>query len=115
MSAAMEVPLLSDLDGLAVEVGPPESLGLASVTCWADDGSVVTLRWDEIAKSVHVRWTESGEDRLIVEREAVTKVSVRENSGRVEFWVWSDGGSLGGQLVVRVGERVHVSDALLRR
>lgn len=111
----MEVPQLSDLDGLPVEVVSSEESGVVSVTTWANDGSVVTLAWDDTAGSVHVRWTEADEERLVVERETASKVSVREDHGRIEFWIWSGVGGLGGQMVVRVGDHVHVSDTLLRR
>jgi hypothetical protein len=115
MSALLEVPQLSDLDGLPVEVVTSDEPGVVSVTSWANDGSVVTFTWDEIAGSVHVRWTEADEERLLVERESASKVSVRENRGQIEFWVWSDAGGLGGQLVVRVGDHVGVSDVVLRK
>ena len=115
MSTPMEVPQVSDLGDLPVDVVSSHEVGVVSVTSWADDGSVVTLTWDETAGSVHVRWTEADEERLVVEREAVSKVSVREDHGRIEFWIWSDGGDLGGQMVIRVGGRVGFSDALLRR
>lgn len=115
MSALMEVPRLSDLDGLPVEIVSSEEPGVVSVTSWANDGSVVTLTWDETAGSVHVRWAEADEERLVLEREMASKVSVREDRGRIEFWIWSDAGGLGGQLVVRVGDHVGVSDALLRK
>lgn len=115
MGALMEVPQLADLDGLPVEVVRAEEPGVVSVTGWANDGSVVTLTWDETAGSVHVRWTEAGEERLLFEREMASRVSVRENHGQIEFWVWSDAGGLGGRLVVRVGDHVGVSDALLRK
>lgn len=115
MSAPMDVPRLADLHGLPIEVVPSDEPGIVSVTSWANDGSVVTLTWDEAAGSVQVRWTEADEVRLLVERETVSKVTVREDRGQIEFWVWSDAGGLGGQLVVRVGDRVGVSDALLRR
>ncbi|MFT4296058.1 MAG: hypothetical protein QM582_11670 [Micropruina sp.] len=115
MSELMEVPRLSELDGLPVDVVPGDEPGVVSVTSWADDGSVVTLTWDETAGSVHVRWLEAEEERLLVERETASKISVRENHGQIEFWVWSDAGGLGGQLVIRVGDHVSVSDALLRK
>lgn len=114
MSAAMEVPQLSDLDGLPIEVVRLDEPGVVRVTGWANDGSVVTLTWDEVAGSAHLRWVEDDEERLALEREAVSKVSVREDHGQVEFWVWSDAGGLAGQLVVRVGDHVGVSDVLLR-
>lgn len=115
MGAAMEVPRISDLAGLPVEVAVPGEHGVVSLTASANDGSVVTLTWDEVARSVHVRWTAGGEERLVIERETVSRVSVRVESGRVEFWIWSRAGDIGGTLVIRVGEAVHMSDALLRR
>ncbi len=111
----MEVPRLSDLEGLPVEVVSSDEPGVVSLTSWANDGSIVTLTWDETAGSVHVRWTEADEERLVLERETVSKVSVREDHGRIEFWIWSDAGGVVGQLLVRVGDHVGVSDALLRR
>lgn len=115
MSAPMDVPRLADLHGLPIDVVPSEEPGVVSVTSWANDGSVVTLTWDETAASVHVRWMEVDEVRLVVEREMVSKVSIRHDRGEIEFWVWLDAGGLGGQLVVRVGDRVGVVDALLRK
>ena len=115
MSTLLEVPRIAELDGLPVEVSPSETTGVVSVTAWANDGSVVTLTWDEIAGSVNVRWLEGGDERLVLERETASKVSVREEDDQVQFWIWSEADGLGGQLVVRVGEHVVVSDALLRK
>ena len=111
----MEVPQLSDLDGLPVEITWPDEPGVVRLTSRASDGSVVAVTWDETAGSVHVLWTDGDEERLRIYRETVAKVSVRHVDGRVEFWVWSDGGGSGGQLVVDVGSRVRVADALLRK
>lgn len=115
MSVVPEVPLLSDLNGLPLEVVALEEPGAVSVTAWANDGAVVMLIWDTIAASVHLRWVEAEEVRLTITREGLSKVSVREERGQIEFWVWSDAIDFGGQLVVRVGDRVNVSDAILRR
>lgn len=115
MSDVMEVPQLSDLEDLPVEVSSTGEPGVVILTSWANDGSTVTFTWNEMARSIHVRWVESGEVRLLMEREAATKVSVRECHGRIELWVWFNADSLGGKLVVRVGDRVHISDALLRK
>lgn len=114
MSRTMEVPHPLDLDGLPVDVVRSEELGVVSVTGWSNDGSVVTLTWDETAGSVHVRWVEDDEERLVLEREATCKVSVRESHGEIEFWVWSDTAGLVGQLFVRIASHVRVSDSLLR-
>jgi hypothetical protein len=115
MGAILEVPQLADLAGLPVEVTTLDAPGTVSVTAWANDGAVVTLTWDEIAGSVSVRWVEHGTERLALERESVSKVSVRGERDRVEFWVWLAADGLGGQLVVRVGEHVGLVDAILRK
>jgi hypothetical protein len=115
MSAQLEVPQPSDLDDLSIEVIQSDEPGVVSLTAWANDGAVVTLTWDEIAGSVLVTWMEANEERVRIEREMASKVSVREDRGQVEFWVWTDVGGLGGQLVVRVGEQVGLSDVLLRQ
>ena len=49
MSAILEVPHLSDLDGLSLTAVPGDEPGVVSVTAWANDGSIVTMTWDEIA------------------------------------------------------------------
>lgn len=114
MAARLEVPRLSDLDGFSVEVAHSDEPGVVSLMARANDGAVVVLTWDETARSVFVTWTEADEERLRIERESASKVSVREDRGQLEFWVWTDAGSVGGQLVVRLGEHVGVSDVLLR-
>lgn len=110
-----EVPQVADLGGLPVEVVSLESPGVVALTAWANDGDIVTLTWDEIAGSASVRWLAGDETRLSLERELLSKISVREaTAGRIEFWIWSESPELGGQLVVRVGDHVSVADALLR-
>ncbi|WP_405062215.1 hypothetical protein OG474_11390 [Kribbella sp. NBC_01505] len=114
MGALFKVPRLVDLDGLSVEVTTTDEPGVVSVTAWANDGAVVTVIWDEIAASVHVRWVEDGVERWRLDRELATKVSVREERGRVEFWIWSGMDGFRGQLVVSVAERVTVTDVFLQ-
>lgn len=114
MSALIEVPRLSDLDGLPGETVPAEVPGVVSVTGWANDGSSSSSR----GTRRQVLCTCAGRiprKRLLVEREALSKISVRESHGGIEFRVWVDGGGIGGQLVVRVGDHVDVSDTLLRK
>lgn len=109
-----EVPRLPDLDGLSVEVTTTDEAGVVSVTAWANDGAVVTVVWDEIAASVHVRWVEDGVERWTLDRELASKLSVREERGRVEFWIWSGLDGFRGQLVVSVAEQVRVADVFLQ-
>lgn len=110
----LEVPRVSDLDGLPVEVVTDEETMVVTVTSRTGDGSTVTLSWDETARSAHLRWSEDGHTRFIVERETASKVSIREQGGGVELRVWSASPGLSGQLLVRVDDRVTVEDALLR-
>ncbi|MFC8192713.1 hypothetical protein ACFUMH_13740 [Cellulomonas sp. NPDC057328] len=113
MSAQLEVPHLDDLRDLDVTIEPSEELGVVSVTAWADDGSRVTLTWDEIAGSTSIRWSDGGQERLVLERETASKVSVRKDGGGVRLHVWSTYQELSGELVVRVGTSVSVRDVLL--
>ena len=84
------------------------------MTAFSIDGDVVTLSWDENAASVHVRWLSADEERVVLERETASKVSIRGEKRHVQFWIWSRSEGLSGQLVVRIGDRVTVSDAILQ-
>ena len=108
----LEVPHLTDLDEDRVDVVSHEA-GVASVTAQARDGDLVTLTWDELACSVHVRWMSGSHERLTLERETASKVSVRVDHDQVQFHVWSEANDLRGKLVVRIGGLVEVIDALL--
>jgi len=114
MAVRPEVPRIEDLSDLGVVVELSEQPGVVSVTSWAGDGSSVTLTWDEIAGSACVRWVDDGEERLVLERETLSKVSVSEEHGRVHYRVWCRSEGLGGDLFVRIGEQVFVRDSLLR-
>lgn len=114
MSAQLEVPRLDDLGELGLAIEPSEQPGVVSLTAWADDGSSVTLTWDEIAGSASIRWLDGDDERLVLERETASKISVREEGGGVHLRVWSRSEGLHGELVVRVGEGVSVRDVLLR-
>jgi hypothetical protein len=110
----MEVPRLADLDGLGVDVEPSAEPGVIAVTAAANDGAVVTLTWDEMAASVSVRRVEAGVERMSLDRERASRVSVHRDAGQDELSVWFDGDGIAGRLVVLVGERVRVLDTLLR-
>jgi hypothetical protein len=114
MSAQLEVPRLEDLSDLGIAVDPSDQPGVVSLVAWANDGSTVTLTWDEIAGSASVRWLDGDVVRLALERETPVKISVRDERGVIEFRVWSRWEGLGGELFVQVGEHVAVRDTLLR-
>jgi len=76
----------------------------------AADGSSVILTWDEMAGSTRIGWVDAGHERLVVERGAASKISVRSEGGNAPFHVWSRSQGLGGELVVRAGEAVSVRD-----
>ncbi|WP_265523125.1 hypothetical protein [Oerskovia flava] len=114
MTGSVEVPGGDDLSGLPVDVSQGEEPWVRTITARAGDGDELTLTWDEVAASVHVRWSSSGRTRLEVYRECLTKVSVRDVGSCVELRVWCRDVELGGQLVAEIGERVVVTDTLLR-
>lgn len=114
MTEVMEVPKIQDLADLPVDVVRADSPGVVTVTAIANDGSTVAVTWDEIASSVHIRCLAEDIERLLMEREGVSKISVRVDHDELQFWIWSIADGLAGELVVRVGRQVHVTDALLR-
>ena len=114
MSAQLEVPRLEDLDDLGIVIEPSSQPWVVSVIAWANEGSTVKLTWDEIAGSASVRWRDGDDVRLSLERETASKISVRDEHGRIEFRVWSRCEGLDGLLTVQVGEHVTVHDTLLR-
>lgn len=114
MPTQIEVPQLDDLSDLGVVIEASERPGVASVTAWAGDGDCVTCTWDEIASSATVRWIDGDAECIVLEREMVSKVSVRSGRGGIHFHVWSRSEGLRGELHVQVGERVALRDALLR-
>lgn len=114
MSARLEVPDLDDLRGLGIAIEPAEQDGVVSLIARANDGSSVKVTWDEIAGSISVRWLEGDDERLVLERETVSRISVRAEAGSVHFRVWSRSEGLRGELAISVGELVSVNDVLLR-
>ncbi len=114
MSAQLEVPRLEDLSDVGVVIETSDQPWVVSLVAWANDGSTVTLTWDEIAGSASIRWLYGDEVRLVLERETPVKVSVRDERGVIEFHVWSCWEGMAGELIVRVGEHVSVHDTLLR-
>ena len=110
----LEVPSLTELADLPVNVVPMDEPGVVAVTAHADDGDAVTITWDEFARSVTIRWMTSDVERVRVERELATRVSVIQNKGAIEFRSWMRTSDTGGQFLVRVADRVSLSDAILR-
>ena len=113
MSAPLEVPRVSELQSVTVEVDPDQT-GVVSVSAVADDGDEANLTWDEITGAVALRWVIGDREPLVLTRETATRVSIQEHSGSVEFNVWSRSEGVEGQLVVRVGSHVSVLDQILR-
>lgn len=110
----MESPYLTDLYSV-VETPDPNEPGVTSLTAWAVDGSSVVLTWDEVANSAQILWIQGDEARVTIAREAVSKISVHEQDGRVEMRIWAGTDDWGGPLTVSVAERITISDALLWR
>jgi hypothetical protein len=109
-----ESPSIAEIIHLSVELVPVEGTGVVSVRAYADDGDTVTLTWDVIARSFTIWWRRSGVERLRIERELATQISIRDDHGAVELECWSRGSDFGGHLLVRVADHVSASDAILR-
>ena len=114
MGAPLEVPTLEDLTNLGLDVETAEEPWIVSVSAVAKDGDKVVVTWDEISGSVHVRWINTDETRLVLERDIVTKVSIQSNRDALEFRIWSRSADVTGELTVCVGAHVACHDALLR-
>lgn len=114
MSAQLEVPRREDLSDIGVGVETSDQPWVVSLVAWANGGNTVTLTWDETAGSASIRWLNGDEERLVLEREAPVKISVRDKRGVIEFHVWSRWEGMAGELIVRVGQHVSVHDTLLR-
>jgi hypothetical protein len=110
----MEVPDLESLEGLPVDVEHGDEPWITRIAARSADGDEVVVTWDAVAAAAHVRWDVHGARRIVIEREAVVKVAVSGSPSEVWFQVWLRSGDLQGQLSVRVGAAVTVSDALLR-
>lgn len=114
MIGPLEVPRLEDLRDFSIVIEELDEPGVVSIKAWAGDGDTVTLTWDEVACSAHIRWLDGEGERLVLERETASKVSVRDDQGSIQFRVWTRSNGLASELVVHVGARVSVQDAMLR-
>lgn len=115
MPERMEAPNLEALRGLPVEIAQARSRGSWLSPAKASNGDVVSLAWDEIAASVRFNWLVDDAERLVLEREEISQLSVHEEQGEIHFRIWCRTDGLGGELVARVGDDVAFSDVLLRR
>lgn len=113
--SSLELPSISELSHLKVAIAPQDELGVVAVTANAEDGDSVTLTWDEVARSVTIRWMTNGVERVRIERELATKVSILEDRDAVEFRSWIRASDVDGHLLVRVANRVTISDSILRK
>lgn len=108
----IEVPRPDHLAGLPVDAVPGRDPGVCSVTARAGEGDDATVIWNELAGPAPARWQSCGVVRLDARR---SRRSPSATLGeRVEFHVWFRIDGLGGELVVDIGQRVMVTDALLR-
>ena len=114
MSEPLAVPVLEDLVSLPVEVSRGDEPWVVSVTAKAVNGDEVTLTWDEVAASIHIRCVAQGVDRFIVERENIVRVDIRGSGDRIEFQAWLSSPDLEGSVLVVIGRGVTMGDALLR-
>ncbi|MDR6689049.1 hypothetical protein J2Y41_004653 [Arthrobacter sp. 1088] len=114
MNTRLEVPQITDLHNLPLDVVNLDSPGVVRISGLANDGSTVDLTWDELALSVRIRLVDGGQERLVIERETALKVSINKEDDQVLFSLWSEWQGTSGKLTVRIGEHVSITDLLLR-
>ncbi|WP_129669398.1 hypothetical protein [Phytoactinopolyspora endophytica] len=103
---------------LAVDVGHGDEPAQRTVTVVAGDGSRVVVAWDAWSNSATVRWYIGNHERLVMERETITEITIREERDHIRFRLRSEiegqDDRFVGELVVLVGSDVSVSDTVLR-
>ena len=120
MIGRLQVPDLSDLEDLGIDVERGEEPWQVYLKVQAKDGSRVELSWDELTASVSVSLHEGEREILSIYREEIRSMPVNRNRGCLYFSVetYSErrkDAALAGTLLIEVGERVSVSDTLLIR
>ncbi|GAA2445395.1 hypothetical protein GCM10009857_06500 [Agromyces soli] len=113
-SGGMETPELSELAGLPIELRRGGEPWVTSVVARSSNGDEVRFTWDEIAAAVHVRWDSGSLCLLTLERESIAKVSVRQRGDEVLLEAVMRESDLEGTTVVVVGDRIAVTDSVLR-
>lgn len=114
MTIALHVPSPDVLSGLPVEVRNGDEPWITVVTGASADDGQVAVTWDVMAQSVALRWEVAGETVVSIERERATQVLAEETSGGFRFHIEFESADLRGTLTVDVGNRVRISDALIR-
>ena len=114
MQEPMEAPRLEELEAEHFVVERGQEPWVVSVTASAKRLDEVKVTWDIIAQSVHVRWLKEDRDVLVLERETVSRISVRRLHEDVVFEVLTRSADVHGVLQVTVGESVSIVDAILR-
>ncbi|WP_129668652.1 hypothetical protein [Phytoactinopolyspora endophytica] len=118
MYRPVQAPDDYELALLGVDVEHGDEPAQRIVTVVAGDGSRVVLAWDAWSNSATVRWHIGNHERLVMELETITEITIREESDHVRFRLRSEVGgkddTLVGELVVLVGSEVSVSDTVLR-
>lgn len=112
----LEVPHIEELAEYPVEVQVSDQVGVVTLIARANDNDELALTWDITVRSVAILWKDQdGVNRLRIERESITKVSLRTTDQGLEIRVWFASSDVGGQMLVQVNEDVRFSDTILYR
>lgn len=114
MSDAFEAPRFDELRDRDLQVEHGDEPWVIAVSATASDVDMVTVTWDHVARSAHVRWTRHGVECVVIERETVFKVSIWDIDAGLQFEILTRSEGLQGTLQVTVGAEVTVRDAILR-
>lgn len=116
MCPPLTAPDADDLAVLGLDTWTVDEPWVRSVSFPTEDQGDVTVTWDEIAGSVHVRWAAPDGRRVVeVTRETVERVAVTPEGAGHRTTVTSTSDGIAGRLVVTVTPAgVEVDDTLLR-
>lgn len=102
------------LNVLGIEPEPVEDDGFTRVIRLStESGDLLVFSYDVPGCSVRCRWYR--ESRLLLDlfREGAIRLSVSSHSGELGILVYFETGSLSGELSIRLGHYVAISDRLL--
>ena len=116
MSGPLQVPEVSDLEEMGINVKRGEEPWEVYVKVQAEDGSRVDLSWSEVAADASVSWMVGERELFRSYRQQVEMISVNRHLGRLYFTIKTVSERVrhgGATLIVEVGEHVSVRDSVI--
>lgn len=109
-----EVTPFEELVGMGLLAARLDEPWVGSVQAFSHSGTAVTVSWNELEHSVSVRALDEDVEWLVIDREGASKLAISEQEGVTTVDVWSMTDEFSSHLRVLIGDRVTVSDSVLR-